>query len=193
MENPIEKFHCWWREALTDSPLRQKNAVCVSTIDSSGFPSGRFVDLKSADEGGFTFCTYLDSPKGQHLRREPKAAITAWWDHAGYQVRIIGLAQSIDEAEAVRHWRARIRSAQLTTIAFDQSQPLATETELHSRADRVAAQHGAADEIPKPSNWGGYRVKPITMEFLTFQDSRLHLRELYERQGEAWTKRLLQP
>nr|WP_314861698.1 pyridoxamine 5'-phosphate oxidase family protein [uncultured Undibacterium sp.] len=78
MENPFEKFNTWWKSALTDSPLKQKNAVCISTIDSNGYPSGRFVDLKAVNELGFTFCTYLSSAKGEHINENAKIALTLW-------------------------------------------------------------------------------------------------------------------
>jgi pyridoxamine 5'-phosphate oxidase len=192
MENPIEKFQVWWKRALLNSPLQQKSAVCVSTIDEDGFPSGRFVDLKSVDEDGFVFCTYLDSVKGKHIQKNPKVAITVWWDHVGYQVRIIGEAAPINESEAVDFWKTRSRSAQLTTTAFQQSQPLIEEQELTTRMQTVTNKF-VDMEIPKPVSWGGYRVHPLTIEFLTFAESRLHLRELYRRQDGVWDKRLLQP
>ena len=192
MKNPIEKFQQCWQTALLNSPLNQKSAVCVSTIDSGGFPSGRFVDLKTVNELGFTFCTYLDSAKGKHLNQNPKTALTVWWDHVGYQVRVVGVAQSIEESDAVVFWKTRSRDAQLTTTAFEQSQPLATEEELTSRAEVVAKMHLDTD-IPKPQNWGGYCVKPVSIEFLTFKESRLHLRELYEKNERGWIKCLLQP
>lgn len=86
MDNPISKFESWWQEALADSQLQQKSAVCVSTIDENGFPAGRFVDLKSVSDSGFIFCSYFDSVKGKHIAREPKTAMTVWWDHVGYQI-----------------------------------------------------------------------------------------------------------
>lgn len=192
MENPIEKFQQWWKEALADSPLHQKSAVCVSTIDDNGFPSGRFVDLKSANDSGFTFCTYLDSEKGKHILHNPNTAITVWWDHVSYQVRIVGVAEPIEESEADRIWRTRSRSAQIITTAFEQSQLLENEEALNSRLKQATSTF-AEQEIPKPENWGGYRVKPVSIEFLTFRESRLHLRELYQKKHNAWVKHLLQP
>ncbi len=100
--------------------MQQKNAVCVSTIDEMGFPSGRFVDLKSVNDSGFVFCTYIDSVKGKEILRNPKVAMTVWWDHVGYQVRVVGVAEPIDETEADSYWTSRSRSAQLTTTAFEQ-------------------------------------------------------------------------
>lgn len=192
MDNPISKFESWWREALVNSPLQQKSAVCVSTIDDDGFPTGRFVDLKSVTENGFVFCTYFDSAKGRHIARNSKASIAIWWDHVGYQVRVVGSAEVMTEGEADGFWKTRSRNAQLTTTAFDQSEPLDLESELLKRLQETSEK--LVDQpIPRPDNWGGYCIKPVSIEFLTFRDSRLHLRELFLCKGSDWVKQLLQP
>lgn len=192
VDNPISRFQLWWKEALSNSPLQQKSAVCISTIDENGFPSGRFVDLKSVDDSGFTFCTYLDSAKGKHIQQNSKVALTVWWDHVGYQVRVIGEATPVSEADAIHFWKTRKRSAQLTTTAFQQSQQMASEDELITRM-QAAALEFTDKEVPKPANWGGYIIRPRSIEFLTFAETRLHLRELYKRDSDTWIKSLLQP
>lgn len=192
MESPIIKFKNWWQEALADSPLQQKSAVCVSTINENGFPTGRFVDLKAVSENGFVFCTYFDSAKGEHIAHNSKAAMTLWWDHVGYQIRVVGTAEVITAAEADGFWQTRSRSAQLTTTAFDQSERLDSEDGLEKRLQEVSSKL-AGQTIPKPGNWGGYCINPVSIEFLTFRESRLHLRELFEHKGNVWIKQLLQP
>ncbi|MEO3879485.1 pyridoxine/pyridoxamine 5'-phosphate oxidase [Rheinheimera fenheensis] len=192
MDNPISKFESWWQEALANSQLQQQSAVCVSTIDENGFPAGRFVDLKSVSDSGFIFCTYFDSAKGKHIKREPKTAMTIWWDHVGYQIRVVGLAQVIPDTEADCFWQARSRSAQIITTAFKQSETLNSENDLVTRLE-AASTHFADRPVPRPNNWGGYCIKPISIEFLTFRQSRLHLRELFEFKSNGWIKQLLQP
>jgi pyridoxamine 5'-phosphate oxidase len=192
MDNPISKFESWWKEALVDSPLQQKSAVCISTVDESGFPAGRFVDLKAVSDSGFVFCTYFNSAKGKHIAREPKTAMTVWWDHVGYQIRVVGSAQVISDAEADCFWQSRSRSAQLTTTAFEQSELLNSEKELTTKLEESSAQFGDKP-VPRPNNWCGYRIKPVSIEFLTFRENRLHLRELFEIKGNGWVKQLLQP
>ncbi len=192
IEAPIEKFNQWWQQALKDSPLKQKSAVCVSTIDAQGFPQARFVDLKSASNDGFTFCTYLDSNKGADISNNNKVAITAWWEHVGYQVRIVGFAEQIDKAKAEQYWQTRNKEAQLTTSAFEQSQPLSEISQLETKFNQIK-QDFAEKEVPMPSNWGGYIVKPVSIEFLTFAETRLHLRELFEKRDTQWQSSLLQP
>ena len=140
MDNPISKFKVWWQEALSDSSLNQKSAVCISTIDENGFPSGRFVELKEVSDEGFVFCSYLDFAKGKQISHNPKSAMTFWWDHVGYQVRVIGHAEEITEVEAGRFWETRTRSAQLTTTAFEQSAPLESEDVLITRFQKTSVK-----------------------------------------------------
>lgn len=192
MNDPISKFKTWWQEALANSPLQQKSAVCVSTIDEHGFPAGRFVDLKSVNEQGFVFCTYFDSAKGRHLAKNEKTAMTIWWDHVGYQIRVVGVAEFISEVEADNYWQSRNKSAQLTTTAFEQSAALNSEHELEKRLQEITVEY-TGKIVPRPANWGGYRIKPVSIEFLTFQESRLHRRELFELKNNGWLKQLLQP
>jgi hypothetical protein len=111
MESPMEKFTQWWEAALVQSPLNQKSAVCVSTVGQDGMPSGRFVDLKGADEDGFTFCTYLDSAKGAEIRENPNVALTIWWDPVGYQGVQIGTAfLACEESNAGETHRSKLFS-----------------------------------------------------------------------------------
>lgn len=191
-EDPIEKFNQWWRQAIADSPLKQKSAVCVSTVNPDGFPTGRFLDLKAADERGFVFCTHLDSHKALDIERNGKTALTLWWEHVGFQIRVLGTAARLDEEEAVTWWNTRSRDAQLTTACFQQSRPLESQEALEARFQEARAVYGK-QAIPKPENWGGYRVKPVSIEFLTFKESRLHLREWFEATSDGWKKSLLQP
>jgi pyridoxamine 5'-phosphate oxidase len=192
MKNPFEQFNLWWKNALADSPLKQKSAVCISTIDQHGFPSGRFVDLKEVNETGFIFCTYLDSAKGEHLKHNPKIAMTIWWDHVGYQIRVQGSATPINQDQALKYWKTRSKEAQLTTTAFQQSQTLDHEAELQTRIDRISQEY-IHTEVPKPDAWGGYIIAPHSIEFLSFRESRLHLRELFTLSDDVWVKTLLQP
>ncbi|MEQ3514504.1 pyridoxal 5'-phosphate synthase [Pseudoalteromonas sp. BZB3] len=192
MNNPIEKFNDLWQQALLDSPLQQKSAVCVSTINAEGFPESRFVDLKQVDEQGFVFCTYYDSNKGQEISRNPKVSLSVWWDHIGQQVRVVGLAEQISEQAAIQFWQTRSRSAQLTTLSCEQSQPLSSESALVEQFDKTQ-QTLEGKEVTKPQNWGGYRIRPVSIEFLAFAESRLHLRTRFTKKNDVWTKMLLQP
>jgi len=192
-DDPLAKFHTWWDEVKRDAALKHPGAVCVSTVSADGEPSARFVDLKSADDQGFTFCTWFDSRKGKEIAQNPNVALTFWWEAKGYQVRVEGVAQRACEQQSESWWSTRSRDAQLTTLCFQQSQPLSGEDELAKKL-RQAKEETAGQPIEKPERWGGVQVIPRTIEFLTFRDNRLHLRELYTRtEDRRWEKQLLQP
>ena len=110
----------------------------------------------------------------------------------GYQIRVVGVAEFISEVEADNYWQSRNKSAQLTTTAFEQSAALNSEHELEKRLQEITVEY-TGKIVPRPANWGGYRIKPVSIEFLTFQESRLHRRELFELKNNGWFKQLLQP
>lgn len=188
----IGKFQGWWNQAKADPSLKHKGAMCVSTIDEFGFPNARFVDLKAATDDGFTFCTFLDSKKGIEIEQCQKVAQTIWWENIGYQVRIQGRAARISRIMANEYWQSRNRDAQLATLCSSQSQPLISGQMLLSQLSTLRATFGDA-EIPVPDNWGGYVVEPVSVEFLTFKEDRLHFREHFFRNDKHWNRQLLQP
>ena len=152
--------------------------MCVSTVDPQGLPEGRFVDLKTFSEDGLVFCTRYDSRKGLSLAVNPCAALTFWWDHIERQVRIVGPVQRIADAEADRHFQGRPRDAQLTMWASHQSAVLNDPAALELRVREMRLKFADAP-VPRPAAWGGYRVNPSRMEFLTFKATR---------DGDAWRR-----
>lgn len=193
-EDPITKFHHWWDEVKRDVAPKHPGAVCISTVSRSGAPSARFVDLKSVGAEGFVFCTWFDSRKGQELAHNPQVALTFWWEEKGWQVRVEGTVEPVSEKVSKDEWASRSRDAQLATLCFQQSQPLASENDLQMKLHETQMEM-AGKPIDKPDRWGGLRVVPLSIEFFTFHDNRLHLREYYIRtdQYSDWKKQLLQP
>lgn len=192
MRSPIERFKTVWLDARSRGSSKHRNAVCVSTIDADGYPSSRFVDLKEAEETGFVFCTHLDSGKALDIARNPKTGITLWWEHVATQVRIKGICMAIPEQEADVHWAGRLRDAQIATATFQQSRPLASLESLSDQYGRAVAAYDGKP-IPRPANWGGFRLRAEHIEFLEFKESRLHARTTYSRIGSSWEQAFLQP
>jgi pyridoxamine 5'-phosphate oxidase len=192
VQDPIIKFTDWWKKAKTESPLAYKSAVCVSTIDVDGYPTGRFVDLKSISKDGFIFCTSYGSKKGLDIERNPKISLTFWWEHVGYQVRVNGSAEKITDSEAIQYWESRSHQAHITTLCSEQSKPLDDEASLEEKFNEKIKTNGQKG-VPRPETWGGYLTRPNSIEFLTFRENRLHLRELYKLNRDGWELSLLQP
>jgi pyridoxamine 5'-phosphate oxidase len=191
-EDPIKQLQDWWDRALDKSPLNQKHAACLSTIRQDGYPSGRFVGVKEIYEGCPVFCTSLESNKAREITANPCVALTIWWDHIGYQIRITGTAVSVSEEQAIRYWISRSLEAQITSTCSRQSQTIDNLQNLSEQIESHKRTMGS-DRLPKPDSWGCYKILPHQIEFLTFDNNRIHLRELYEKTDCKWNKKVLQP
>lgn len=187
----LSKFNDIWRAATLNSPLKHKNAVCISTVDEDGFPQSRFVDLKAVDPTGFTFCSAYHSDKGVQLAANPKVSLVAWWDHTGHQIRVAGQAKPISDEQADYFWAARKHQAKVATLAFEQSLPWKEQYSLKRHYDEALSTTSLPAK--RPDSWGGYTIVPVSIEFLTFSDNRVHHREKYTQQGGTWQKQILQP
>ncbi|MEM7736870.1 MAG: pyridoxamine 5'-phosphate oxidase [Deinococcota bacterium] len=189
---PIELFKQWYAHALNETPLKHPSAVCVSTVSPEGLPEARFVSLKEVTEAGFVFCSSLTSPKGVSIDANAQVALTFWWDHIERQVRIVGTAQHISDEDARRYFRERSRDAQLITLVSQQSRPLESQAVLEQNL-HAADQKFEGKDIPRPVNWGGYCVRPTSIEFLEFQQNRVHQRTYFWQQDNDWCEQRLQP
>jgi pyridoxamine 5'-phosphate oxidase len=190
-EQLVNKLNQIWEAAKVNSPLNQKSAVCVSTIDYAGFPHSRFVDLKEIGPSGLTFCTSYNSEKGHHLANNPKISLCAWWDHIGCQVRVVGNAVRIPNELADKFWFSRSKEAQVTTTCFKQSKVWDSEVSIENHFSSAIAV--SEESILRPHSWGGYLVSPHLIEILKFKANRVHTREQYRLNDTSWEMRLLQP
>jgi pyridoxamine 5'-phosphate oxidase len=188
---PIAKFIRWLDEARR---LRVPNyeAMALATALRGGKTSVRFVLLKGIDERGFVFFTDARSRKGRELRGNPRAALALYWQTKGRQVRVEGSVQEVSPEEADAYWATRPRQSQLAASASYQSAQLHSRAELLGRYSRLARKL-RGQEVPRPSWWTGFRVRPDVIEFWIHREHRLHDREIYRRRGREWQRNLLQP
>lgn len=191
-EDPIQIFQNWYTEATQNSPLQHPKAVCVSTINPEGIPEARFVALKAVSKTGFTFCSSLNSAKSIAISLNSHVALTFWWDHIERQVRVKGTAKRILDEDADKYFQERHRDAKLTSVVSEQSTLLKNPARLEQKLQEVKKQL-EDKEIPRPDNWGGYCIKPISIEFLRFQTNRFHNRILFTCNQGKWSRQLLQP
>jgi pyridoxamine 5'-phosphate oxidase len=179
-------------QAVDRTLLPEPTAMTLATVGRDGQPSARLVLLKSVDERGFVFYTNLRSRKGRELAANPRAALTFHWQPLEVQVRIEGLAEQVDDAEADEYFATRPRGSQIGAWASDQSEELASAADLDARFAEVERRFVGRD-VPRPPFWSGYRVRPERVEFWRNRPSRLHERRLFEREGEGWRESLLYP
>jgi pyridoxamine 5'-phosphate oxidase len=181
-----------WLQGAIDAKLGTPNAMTLATVDERGRPAARMVLLKDIDERGFVFYTNYESRKGRDLAAHPHAAIVLFWEPLHRQVRVEGAIERLTAAESDAYFASRPRAAQLGAIASPQSQVLADRAALEARIVGLSNKWGEGP-IPRPSNWGGYRVVPEAIELWQGQPSRLHDRVKYELRAGSWVRGRLAP
>ena len=188
--DPFTQFQRWFDEALR-AELPMVNAMTLATVAADGAPSARIVLLKGIDHDGFVFFTNYMSRKGRELAANPRAALVFHWTDLEREVRIDGPVEKVTAAESDEYFASRPLGSRHAAIASPQSEVVARRADLEARFAAAAATHGEA--APRPPHWGGYRVKPSTVEFWQGRPSRLHDRLLYTRKGDRWTLARLAP
>ena len=190
--SPVIQFEKWWKDA-TDTAILEMNAMTVATTGNDGMPDARIVLLKGVDEKGFVFFTNYNSTKSKQLEQNGNCCLLFFWKELERQVRITGVAEKISATESITYFNSRPEGSKLGAWASPQSTVVAGKAMLIETYEYYAERfkHG---EIPKPPHWGGYRVKPVRIEFWQGRPSRMHDRILYTKAPEGnWKIERLAP
>lgn len=189
--NPISQFERWFAEAR-EVELHEPNALILSTTGLDGYPASRTVLMKFFDERGFVFYTNYSSAKAKEIKEIPKAAMLFPWLQLERQVRIEGDVEKVSAAESLKYFASRPRESQIGAWVSDQSSVIDSRAMLMNKFAELR-QKFKGGEVPLPSFWGGYRVKPLRMEFWQGGKGRVHDRFLYVRDGDSWSADRLAP
>jgi pyridoxamine 5'-phosphate oxidase len=191
-ENAIEQFEKWWDDAVK-SEIDEVNAMTLATASSDGLPAARIVLLKAFNAEGFQFFTNYESFKGKQLVENPRACLVFFWKELERQVRITGLVEKLSEKDSSDYFRVRPEGSRIGAWASPQSEIIESSEWLVKRVDQFEKQFSDS-EIPKPPHWGGYLVRPVTIEFWQGRPNRLHDRLLYTLQENGnWMIERLAP
>jgi pyridoxamine 5'-phosphate oxidase len=208
--NPLVLASKWLAEAIANPAQPNPNAMVLATVNAHGQPSARVVLCKGmvADPGFIVFYTNYRSRKGTELTGNPRAAAVFHWDHVHRQIRIEGQVETLSEADNDAYFQTRAWQSRLGAWASEQSQPVASRTALAEAVAREAQRFGidyrgpGAEEpsnvtaaLPRPPNWGGFRLQALAVELWVEGEFRIHDRVRWTRAapGEAWQATRLQP
>lgn len=191
-DDPFSLFDRWFAEAR-DSELNDPNAMALATADAHGRPSVRMVLLKGHGSDGFVFYTNRGSRKAGDLAANAQAALLFHWKSLRRQIRIEGAVSHATDAESDAYFATRGRDSQLGAWASEQSRPLDDRATFEARFAEMKARFDGQD-VPRPPDWGGYRVTPDLFEFWHDRAHRLHERRVFtaDEQG-GWREGLLFP
>ena len=172
--NAIRQFEKWWKEALA-SNIPEVNAMTLATSSSDGVPSARIVLLKDFDDNGFIFFTNYNSFKAQQLAENPRACLVFFWKEIERQIRITGIIEKVMDEVSDEYFNSRPEMSRVSAIASPQSEVIENRDWLENEVKKIMQSKA----IRRPPNWGGYTVRPITIEFWQGRANRLHDRLQY--------------
>ncbi|PXX22682.1 pyridoxamine 5'-phosphate oxidase [Arenibacter sp. ARW7G5Y1] len=192
-DNPMELFQKWFYEVEASEGVDEPNAMTVSTIGLDGFPKNRVVLLKKYTYEGFIFYTNYESEKGRAITQNPNVCISFFWPNMERQIIIKGRAEKIAENLSDGYFESRPEGSKLGAIVSKQSEVVPSREYLEKKLKALEKEYDNK-EIERPKYWGGFIVKPISMEFWQGRPNRLHDRIRYSLQANLdWKMERLAP
>jgi len=177
-ENPLQQFRKWFHEVDDSDGIDEANAMSISTIGKDGFPKTRVVLLKSYNEEGFVFYTNYDSEKGKAILANPNVCLSFFWPITERQVIIKGRAEKVPAEVSDNYFSSRPLGSQLGAMASNQSRVIENRQVLEDELSALEEKY-RNQEPKRPENWGGFLVRPISIEFWQGRPNRLHDRFLF--------------
>jgi pyridoxamine 5'-phosphate oxidase len=189
--DPLKQFQTWFNAALAANVI-EPNAMILATATKDGRPSARTVLLKGLDERGFVFYTNYESRKGQELAENPWAAVVFLWKEIQRQVRIEGKIEKCSAEESDTYFHSRPLGSQLGACVSHQSQVISGREVLETLLEELRGEI-VDGEVARPLYWGGYRLRPLSVEFWQGRPNRLHDRLRYRLEDGGWVIERLAP
>ena len=189
--DPFVQFVAWLDGARADG-VHEPEAMTLATASSAGVPAARMVLLRGWGPEGFVFFSNYESRKADELAANPQAAIVIHWASIGRQIRIEGSVARTTAEESDAYFASRHRGSQISAWASAQSRPIPDRATLEREVADLTERFGEVP-VPRPPNWGGYRLTPAAFEFWQHAENRLHDRFRYTPAERGWHMQRLAP
>lgn len=173
-----------WLATAREAEPNDPDAMALATVDAQGLPDARMVLLKAIEgrgaDGAFLFYTNYESAKGVEIEATGVAAFVMHWKSLRRQIRVRGTVTRESGPAADAYYQSRALQSRIGAWASDQSRPLASRAALMKRVAAETLRHGTSPA--RPPHWGGYRIRPVQIEFWADGAFRLHDRFVWHRQ-----------
>jgi pyridoxamine 5'-phosphate oxidase len=107
------------------------------------------------------------------------------------QVIIKGKVEEISSEESNTYFQTRPYGSRISAWVSDQSKVIKNREELEIKVKEFMDKY--PENVPMPSFWGGYLVKPESIEFWQGRPSRLHDRIRFTKKAHNWTIERISP
>ena len=191
-DNPLNLFKEWFDEAKKHE-INDPNALSLATSDKKGIPSVRIVLLKDLQDDCFVFYTNLNSEKSKSLNENLTASMCFYWKSISRQIRVTGKVNLVSSKVADKYFSSRPYDSKIGAWASNQSTILKNRDEIITSIENFKKKYPKSKEVPRPSHWSGWELKPDTIEFWLEGKNRIHDRLKYINKKNKWQKILLSP
>ena len=191
-DNPLNLFKKWFDEAKKRE-INDPNALSLATSDKKGIPSVRIVLLKDLQDDSFVFYTNLNSEKSKSLNENSTASMCFYWKSISRQIRVTGKVNLVSSEVADEYFSSRPYDSKIGAWASNQSTVLKNRDEIITSIENFKKKYPKSKEVPRPSHWSGWKLKPDTIEFWLEGKNRIHERLKYIKKKNKWQKILLSP
>ena len=191
-DNPLNLFKEWF-DVAKKHEINDPNALSLATSDKKGIPSVRIVLLKDLQDDSFVFYTNLNSEKSKSLNENSTASMCFYWKSISRQIRVTGKVNLVSSEVADEYFSSRPYDSKIGAWASNQSTVLKNRDEIITSIENFKKKYPKSKEVPRPSHWSGWELKPDTIEFWLEGKNRIHDRLKYIKKEKGWQKILLSP
>ena len=189
--NPIVQFAKWFEEAV-GAQVIDPNAMAMCSATKEGKPSARILLLRNISEDGFVFYSNNNSRKGSEIEENPNCALLFFWPELERQIRIEGVVQKQTAEESDAYFNSRPHESKIGAWTSEQSKVISSREILNEKYEALHKKY-PGENVPRPPYWGGYVLKPVSIEFWQGRPNRLHDRILFTKENGNWKIERLSP